>query len=299
MPWPHEEFVPRAGSVSHVEFVPHAEFDPHAESVPRTPVPQPGRLACQQFPFQPPQNQMNPYAQHFINLPANGQDGAGYGHRMDHGHPMGHHTGRSASVSLVRAQPLNDPFVDSRSAVQSPLPSTPVASRPRHQSMASVTTTPVTSRVMAPPVTLVAASPAPGTAEYKARAAYLAAQIRAGAFASPPGSKASPAHHRSRRSTAGASVGGNNEWAVQQPGGSIPPVPAMPPVVRQNFITPAVVPDPPFFAALSHGFRPTAEDAFDYIPLVEIYAQAGPCNNGVIKIGNVSDEAEMPQHDSG
>ena len=112
-------------------------------------------------------------------------------------------------------------------------------------------------------------------------AARLAQAIKSGMYDEPNDNRGNRRREsivtpqRSRRTT--------GEWALQQPVQQ-----PVRPIVRQNFDTPDVVPDPPFFGALARGYRPTYPEALEFMPFTEQYKNIQQRNLGVVKILNVS-----------
>ncbi|GAB7352590.1 hypothetical protein MBLNU459_g2971t1 [Dothideomycetes sp. NU459] len=115
--------------------------------------------------------------------------------------------------------------------------------------------------------------------EHESSAAQLAQIIRSGAFDNDTApaslrpnrapSNRSPLHRPLAEPAHGAMVLHNNLANIQP------------------LVVPDTVPEPPFFAALSRGYRPTVEEAFEHIPFTEEARHAKSNNHGVIKISNI------------
>ncbi|KAL1311344.1 hypothetical protein AAFC00_001519 [Neodothiora populina] len=231
------------------------------------PPPQQQYMAPQHYPQQP----YHPAQQQFVH--PNMQNF--YGHQQSmrpqvwHGNAFQFPPGQPSSqvYNHKAKKPNNDPFVDSS-------PST-------HRS----TSTPLSLPNSAGGPSQGTPRPSPGNDHAVVRktgAARLAEQIKAGLLEDPDSNRTQNKRGRSKTTTF-QHAGGQMVHMYQPP---LPVVPAVP-TVPQTFVTPDLIPDPPFLNALHRGYRPSLDEVFDHVPFVEVYKNTKPCHWGVIKITNI------------
>lgn len=185
------------------------------------------------------------------------------------------------------SQTFPDPFVDPSSVIRASHGMTPPNTRNETTMSAphGMTSSDARNEVASSASTSMTGSPEK-TDNYPNEAARLAALIKSGKYDEPAvnrgsrrGSYIPPNRHR------------GEEWILQQPMQQTMqqpmPMPVMP-VVRQTFEPVQCIPDPPFLEAAVHGYRPTAEETFDYVPFTEHFKSPLVADAGIVKIRNVS-----------